>query len=420
MDPCPFVRILVGNLAVKCQASSKGSSSYSGKVHPSSSPFFCKIKLKGVETDSCSRNVSTVPLPLTSETEPNPPHSLAASFDLTKSQITKAVFVKISLYKGPTETACLLSSPKLMGKISIPLDLTQAEARPCTFHNGWAKLKPRAHAKARLLHLTVRAEPDPRFVFRFDGEPECSPQVFQIKGDVKQPVFTCKFSFRDKNNNPAGAAHYSSAAVNSHSAERKGWSITVHDLSGSPVAAASMATPFVPSPGSHRVSRSNPGAWLIIRPDGDGTWKPWGRLEAWRQPNNSTAVGYRFQVLPATADPVTLAASTLSSHHGGKFTIDATSGVSPLNTPHGSWDLGSGSGSGSDFGFDPSFHYKGFVMSATVDGEGKRSKPHVEVGVQHVTCTEDAAAFVALAAALDLSIDACKLFSQKLRKELRQ
>jgi len=67
-----------------------------------------------------------------------------------------------------------------------------------------------------------------------------------------------------------------------------------------------------------------------------------------------------------------------------------------------------------------SFFNKGFVMSATVDGEGKCSKPEVEVGVQHVTCTEDAAAFVALAAALDLSMDACKLFSQKLRKELRQ
>ncbi|BAU00722.1 hypothetical protein VIGAN_10233800 [Vigna angularis var. angularis] len=180
-----------------------------------------------------------------------------------------------------------------------------------------------------------------------------------------------------------------------------------------------MATPFVPSPGSQRVSRSNPGAWLIIRPGGDGTWKPWGRLEAWREPNNSNAVGYRFQILPATADPVTLAGSTISSQHGGKFTIDATSGVTPLNTPRGSWDLGSGSSL--DFGFEPnSLFNKGFVMSATVDGEGKCSKPEVEVGVQHVTCTEDAAALVALAAALDLSMDTCKLFSQKLRKELRQ
>lgn len=59
-------------------------------------------------------------------------------------------------------------------------------------------------------------------------------------------------------------------------------------------------------------------------------------------------------------------------------------------------------------------------MSATVGGEGKCSKPEVEVGVQHVSCAEDAAAFVALAAAMDLSMDACRSFTQKLRKELRQ
>jgi hypothetical protein len=59
----------------------------------------------------------------------------------------------------------------------------------------------------------------------------------------------------------------------------------IHDLSGSPVAAASMVTPFVPSPGSDRVSHSNPGAWLILRPDHrvKNSWRPWGRLEAWRE-----------------------------------------------------------------------------------------------------------------------------------------
>lgn len=225
---------------------------------------------------------------------------------------------------------------------------------------------------------------------------------------------------------PSNSKSWLPSSLNSqkdHSAERKGWSITVHDLSGSPVAAASMVTPFVPSPGSHRVCRSNPGAWLILRPGGDGTWKPWGRLEAWREHNSST-VGYRFQILPAVASPVTLASSAISSQHGGKFTVDVTSGVTPMNSPSGSWDLSSGSrsgsGSGSDFGLEQQMLYKGFVMSATVDGEGKCSRPEVEVGVQHVTCTEDAAAFVALAAAMDLSMDACKLFSQKLRKELRQ
>ncbi|KAG4941368.1 hypothetical protein JHK87_045239 [Glycine soja] len=61
-----------------------------------------------------------------------------------------------------------------------------------------------------------------------------------------------------------------------------------------------------------------------------------------------------------------------------------------------------------------------FVMSVTLDGEGKCSKLEGEVRMQHVTYTEDVTAFVILAVTLDLSIDACKLFSQKLQKDLRQ
>ncbi|KAI9106721.1 hypothetical protein K1719_022249 [Acacia pycnantha] len=70
---------------------------------------------------------------------------------------------------------------------------------------------------------------------RFDGEPECSPQVFQIQGRVKQPVFTCKFSFRDRNVSSRSSMSEQSnskrwlpslASQKDHSAERKGWSIT--------------------------------------------------------------------------------------------------------------------------------------------------------------------------------------------------
>lgn len=208
--------------------------------------------------------------------------------------------------------------------------------------------------------------------------------------------------------------------------ERKGWSITVHDLSGSPVAAASMVTPFVASPGSDRVSRSNPGSWLILRP-GDGTWKPWGRLEAWRERGGSDGLGYRFELMPDTsggmsAAGIVLAESALNSNKGGKFVIDLGGNSNGRLTPGNSTSPACSPRSSGDYGYGlwPYCVYRGFVMAASVEGEGKCSKPTVEVSVQHVNCTEDAAAFVALAAAIDLSMDACRLFSHRLRKELCQ
>lgn len=99
---------------------------------------------------------------------------------------------------------------------------------------------------------------------------------------------------------------------------------------------------------------------------------------------------------------------------GGGSNGRATPGnaTSPVCSPRGSGDYG--------YGLWPYCMYRGFVMSASVEGEGRCSKPTVEVSVPHVNCTEDAAAFVALAAAVDLSVDACRLFSHRLRKELCQ
>ncbi|KAK9286944.1 hypothetical protein L1049_015352 [Liquidambar formosana] len=444
MDPCPFVRILVGNLALKFPVASKPA--FSG-VHPSSSPCYCKIKLKNFPTQ-----IATIPL--ISQDSQHHSQSQSACFNLTHSDISKLaekrVFsknpcVKIDIYTGKRGTTCGFNSGKLLGSVSVPLDLDGAESRALVFRNGWVSVGENGNGSATAqLYVNVRAEPDPRFVFEFGGEPECSPQVFQVQGNIKQPVFTCKFSLRssgDRNlrsrsslSEPSTSRTWLSSLTTDkdHSSkERKGWSVTIHDLSGSPVALASMVTPFVPSPGSDRVSRSNPGAWLILRP-GDGTWKPWGRLQAWLERGSPDNLGYHFELLPnatattyAATDSITLADSTLSTRKGGKFAIDITNSyntATPLSTPKSSGDFGSwsASGSGSWSGLLPYCMKEGFVMSSTVKGRGKCSKPEVEVGVEHVTCTEDAAVFVALAAAMDLSMDACRLFSQKLRKELRQ
>ncbi|CAA3005546.1 Hypothetical predicted protein [Olea europaea subsp. europaea] len=449
MEPCPFVRLSVGNLALKIPVASKPERSV---VHPSSSPCFCKIKLK-----SFSLQTAVVPCiaPENNQFPDGSQQAVAASFHLSKSDLdrltgksllfatSKKPELKISIYTGRRGTTCGVNSGRLLGKISVPLDLVGTESRAVLFHNGWINVGKVKSSSIAQFHLNVKSEPDPRFVFQFDRDPECSPQVFQIQGSIRQPVFTCKFSFRSTGERNqrcrslpselSGARGWLSSFGSGRERpgkERKGWSITVHDLSGSPVATASMVTPFVASPGSDRVSRSNPGSWLILRL-GDGTWKPWGRLEAWRERGSTDGLGYRFELIPDSAPAgtgIVLAESTLSCSKGGKFIIDLnnrnvnngngrstpSSATSPVCSPRGSGDYG--------YGLWPYCMYRGFVMSASVEGEGASgkcsSKPTVEISVQHVNCTEDAAAFVALSAAIDLSMDACRLFSHKLRKEL--
>lgn len=443
MDPCSFVRILVGSLALKFPVSSKPSLL--------SLQCFCKIKLKNFPTQK-----ATIPLVNNQNQQGNHnpesnslSNSLAACYSLDKTQIDnflsrkKPKSLEIEVYSRDNGATCGLKDGKLLGKVTVPLDLRKTESRPCVMHNGWIDIGENKKGESTQFYLCVRVEPDSRYVFQFGGDPECSPQVFQVQGSVRQAVFTCKFSLRnpgDRNlvsmpsmTEPTPSRNWLpslGADKDPPAKERKGWSITIHDLSGSPVAMASMVTPFVPSPGSDHVSRSNPGAWLILLPS-HGTWKPWGRLEAWRE-RNANALGYRFELLhdsvSASPTTTTLVNSVINSKNGGKFTIDMTNSVStPASSPHSSCDFGSGPGSGSwsgsEFGLGllSPFVYKGFVMQSSVNnGNGRCNKTEVEIGVQHVNCTEDAAAFVALAAAVDLSVDACKSFTHKLRKELRQ
>lgn len=427
MDPCPFLRILIGGLAIKLPNSLD-------------SQCFCKIKLKNFPTQSTS--VPIVPQH-NDEQMPNLP---LACFNLNKTQFDKLApktskysrpsCLKLEIYSGSRGVLCGIRAGKLIGSVLVPLDLKTGENRAQVLKNGWVQVGVKGSFVQ--MHMNVKAEPDPRFVFRFDGEPESSPQVFQVNGNLRQPVFTCKFSFRsdpnlrsksssltEESNSKSWFSSFRGISREQSINERKGWSITIHDLSGSSVAAASMVTPFVPSPGTDRVSKSNPGAWLILRP-GDGTWKPWGRLEAWLEPEaRSCHLGYRFDLLPDAVaggggSAVTLASSSLNTKTGGKFAIDISAGVSPASSRSSSCDFGSGSGSGFGSGSWADFVYRGFVMSSTVEGKGRRGRPEVQVGVDHVACAEDAAAFVALAAAMELSMDACMPFNQKLRKELRR
>lgn len=198
--------------------------------------------------------------------------------------------------------------------------------------------------------------------------------------------------------------------------ERKGWKVKIHDLSGSAVAAAFITTPFVPSTGCDWVARSNPGAWLIVRPDicRPESWQPWGKLEAWRERGIRDSVCCRFRLISDDQEGGELLISEIfiNAEKGGEFFIDTDrqmrAAATPIPSPQSSGDFAA---LGPVVG--------GFVMSCRVQGEGKRSKPLVQLALRHVTCVEDAAIFMALAAAVDLSIEACRPFRRKITRRTR-
>nr|CAD1820831.1 unnamed protein product [Ananas comosus var. bracteatus] len=201
-----------------------------------------------------------------------------------------------------------------------------------------------------------------------------SPQIVQLRGSSKQPIFSCKFSQGRRASQVDPMSNYWSSYNNddkdAERRERKGWKVMIHDLSGSAVAAAFMATPFVPSMGCDRVVRSNPGAWLIVRPDPMGSsdsWHPWGRLEAWRESGPRDSVCLRFSLLPESQDAGVLVSEVLiSSDKGGEFYIDMdrqTPVGAPVSAPQG----GSGDHALAALG---GCAVGGFVMNCKVQGKG--------------------------------------------------
>lgn len=199
MDPCPFARLIIESLALQLPMGSKPSAG--AGVHPSSTPCYCKITLKGFPSQ-------TALLPLCSGGENSPPESgtCAPGFHLDPVALRRMsgrpISVRVCVYSGRMGQTCGMSSGKLLGSVNLCVDLKGAEANPIVFHSGWMRLgkkdkrsveKHKGDHDAKL-HLTVRTEPDPRFVFQFGGEPECSPVIFQIQGNIRQPVFSCKFS----------------------------------------------------------------------------------------------------------------------------------------------------------------------------------------------------------------------------------
>ncbi|GLJ11782.1 hypothetical protein SUGI_0176930 [Cryptomeria japonica] len=434
MDPRAFVRVSVGALGLRIPVASKA---VRAGVHALSSPCFCEVRLTGLPTQTTS-----VPL-ITSSSTPGSQdlHSIAATFYLEESELKKLIaprrfksslaYLEIVIFTGRQGSHCGVSSSKQIGTFRLQVGAEWAEGKTLLLHNGWTNIgknKVEGSSPRAELHVRVKVEPDPRYIFQFEDETALSPQIVQLQGSVRQPIFSCKFS-RDRGTRARasqldGTANGWSGSHNSDKdserRDRKGWLVMIHDLSGSAVAAASMVTPFVPSTGSDRVSRSNPGAWLILRPDSSGvdSWQPWGRLEAWRERGGKDFIGCRFQLVEeggglGVSSGIVISETLISADKGGEFLIDTskvTPSISPILSPHSSGDF--------TFNFGLQI-LGGFVMTCRVQGEGKSSKPLVQLAMRHITCVEDAAIFMALTAAVDLSIEACKPFTKKLRKAIR-
>ncbi|XP_071726543.1 uncharacterized protein [Rutidosis leptorrhynchoides] len=419
MDPQAFIRLSISSLGLR----------YPEKpgIHAFSSPCTCEIRLRGFP-------FQIAPIPLMSSPESTPDlHNIASSFYLEKSDLqalltpgcfyTPQACLEVVVFTGRKGSHCGVGVKRQqVGTFKLDVGHEWGEGKPVILFSGWigiGKIKRETGKSLAELHIRVKLDPDPRYVFRFEDEAKLSPQIVQIQGNIKQPIFSCKFSQdRVTQVDPLNKYWSTTGDGSDHETERrerKGWKVKIHDLSGSAVAAAFMTTPFVPSSGCDWVARSNPGSWLIVRPDAlrPENWLPWGKLEAWRERSGSKdSIFVRFHLLSDEQDGGELLMSEilLNAERGGEFFIDTDRQA----TSNSNSNIPSPQSSGDFAGLSPAAG--GFVMSCRVKGEGKRGKPMVQLAMRHVTCIEDAAIFMALAVAVDLSIEACKPFRRRIRR----
>ncbi|QHO24361.1 uncharacterized protein DS421_12g371580 [Arachis hypogaea] len=359
MDPQAFIRLSIGSLGLRC-AGIEGSSGRSRTQKPPS-PFV---------------------FPLISSTEAIlEVENVATSFYLEESDL-KALLAPCCFYNTHAGLEIVIFSGRKGSHCGVGPEWR--EGKPLTLFSGWigiGKRKPENGWPVAELHVRVKLDPDARYVFQFEDGPSSS----------QSSVSTVKFT-KDRISQIDPLSNYwCGSTISDLEIERE----------------------------REKGGRSNPGAWLIVRPDAcrPESWQPWGKLEAWRERGLRDSVCFRFHVLSEAREGGELLMSEifLSAEKGGEFFIDterhmrtANASANPVPSPQSSGDFGALTPVGG-----------GFVMSCRVQGEGKRSKPLVQLALRHVTCVEDAAIFMALEAAVDLSIEACRPFRRKIRRGFR-
>ncbi len=199
MEPRAFVRLAVGGLGLRIPVASKASR---GGVHAASTPCFCEIRLPNFP-------VQKVPISLFAPTETVDPDTInntaaaAASFYLDEPALEKLLLPSCAPRTGrslPCLEVVVFTGRQKLGTFRLPVGSEWVEGKPLLLHNGWiciGKEKAKGGKPGAELHVSVKVEADPRYLFQFDGETALGPQIVQVRGNTKQPIFSCKFS-RDR------------------------------------------------------------------------------------------------------------------------------------------------------------------------------------------------------------------------------
>lgn len=203
MDPQAFIRLSVGSLGLRVSGTALNATK-SG-IQAFSSPCLCEIRLRGFP-------VQTTSVPFVSSPEvilDN--HSVASSFYLEESDLkalltpgcfyTSHACLEIVVFTGRKGTHCGVGIKRQqIGTFKLEVGPEWGQGKPVILFNGWigiGKNKQDSGKPGAELHLRVKLDPDPRYVFQFEDETRLSPQIVQLQGTIKQPIFSCKFS-RDR------------------------------------------------------------------------------------------------------------------------------------------------------------------------------------------------------------------------------
>lgn len=191
MDPKAFIRLSIGSLGLRVPG-----------TQYSSTPCSCEIRLRGFPAQTTS-------IPLVSSPEASPDfQTIASSFYLEESNLKALLtpgcfsaphaFLEIIVFAGWKGSHCGVGGKRQqIGTFRLEVGPEWGEGKPVILFNGWigiGKSKEEGGKSGAELHLQVKLDPDPRYVFQFADETKLSPQIVQLQGTIKQPIFSCKFS----------------------------------------------------------------------------------------------------------------------------------------------------------------------------------------------------------------------------------